>query len=344
MVSHYKNISLATFNSFGIDVTADHLFSFQNASELVEIFSLPEMISIRELNLPLLILGEGCNILLCKDIKGAILKNDIQFINKIEDTSKAVVIEVGAGVNLHSLVDYTIDNQWGGIENLSLIPGSVGAAPIQNVGAYGVEVSSVIEKVIFFDIKKKEFIEFDNKDCDFGYRDSIFKNSLKGNAIICSVFFKLQKKPVFNFSYGAIQEELERRHITNITLKDISSAIINIRKSKLPDPKLLGNAGSFFKNPSIDEPTFQKLKAIYPHLKYYKLGNLYKIYAGWLIETAGWKGYRKNHIGCFEKQALILVNYGAATGKEILALALEIQKSIFDKFSITLEMEVNIIN
>lgn len=341
MVSHSKNVSLAPYNTFGIDVKAAHFICFQNTNEIVDIFCLPELQFITPTSEPLLILGGGSNLLLCNDIKGVVLKNDIQYIKILEETSQEAMVEVGAGVPWQHFVEYTINQQWGGIENLSLIPGSVGAAPIQNIGAYGIEVSSVIEKVNLYHIETKQFFSLNNEECFFGYRDSIFKNSLKNKIIICSVVFKLQKNPVLNISYGAIAEEL--KNTDPITIKEVSEAIISIRQSKLPDPTLLGNAGSFFKNPMIDENTFQKLIIKYPDLKYNQVGVTYKIYAGWLIENAGWKGYRKNQVGCYEKQALILVNYGHAQGGDILELAQNIQRSVLEKFFIVLEMEVNLI-
>ena len=341
MVSHTKNVSLAPYNSFGIDVKAAHFIRFQNTNEIATIFCLPELQIITQNSEPLLILGGGSNLLLCNDIKGVVIKNEIQYIKILEETIQTAMVEVGAGVPWQDFVDYTINKQWGGIENLSLIPGSVGAAPIQNIGAYGIEVSSVIEKVNLHHIETNHFFSLNNKECCFGYRDSIFKKSLKNKTIICSVIFKLQKNPVLNISYGAIADEL--KSATNITIKEVSEAIISIRRSKLPDPTLLGNAGSFFKNPVINENDFQNLILKYPDLKYNKVGILYKIYAGWLIENAGWKGYRKNQVGCYEKQALILVNYGHAQGRDILELAQNIQRSVLEIFFITLEMEVNLI-
>lgn len=341
MVAHAKNVSLAPYNSFGVDVKAAHFITFQHANEIAEIFCLPELLSLAQSNQLILILGEGSNLLLCNDIKGAVIKNDIQFIKILEETTQTATVEVGAGVSWQNFVAYTINKHWGGIENLSLIPGSVGAAPIQNIGAYGTEVASVIEKVNLYHIETKQFFSLSNKECFFGYRDSIFKSNLKNKTIICSVVFKLQKNPVLNISYGAIAQEL--KSTVNITIKEVSEAIISIRRSKLPDPSLLGNAGSFFKNPIIDENYFQILIVKHPDLKYNKVGILYKIYAGWLIENSGWKGYRKNQVGCYDKQALILVNYGDAQGKDLLELAQNIQRSVLEKYFILLEMEVNII-
>jgi UDP-N-acetylmuramate dehydrogenase len=341
MVVHSKNVSLAPYNTFGIDVKAAHFINFQYTNEIADIFNLPELQLITQTSQLILILGGGSNLLLSNDIKGVVLKNDIQYINIVEETTQTAMVEVGAGVPWQHFVDYTINKQWGGIENLSLIPGSVGAAPMQNIGAYGIEVSSVIEKVNLYHIETKQFFSLNNKECCFGYRDSIFKNSLKNKTIICSVVFKLQKNPVLNISYGAIAQEL--KSTVPITIKEVSEAIISIRRSKLPDPAILGNAGSFFKNPIVGENEIQKLTLKYPDLKYNKVGDLYKIYAGWLIENAGWKGYRKNQVGCYEKQALILVNFGHAQGRDVLELAQNIQRSVLEKFFITLEMEVNLI-
>lgn len=345
MIRHLKNISLAPFNSFGIDVLAAHMFVIKYTHEMIEMFQLPSFTQLieHEPAIPILVLGGGSNILLCNDYKGIVIKNEIEFITKINETDTEVFVEVGAGVLWQNLVNFAIQNQWGGLENLSLIPGHVGAAPIQNIGAYGVEVASVIEAVHFFHLENRQMLSLNNADCAFGYRDSIFKNKLKNKTIICSIVFKLQKQPVLNTVYKAIQEVLIARDVKTININEISLAVIAIRQSKLPDPKILGNAGSFFKNPIIEESAFKKLQAQFPNVKYHQQGQQYKIYAGWLIENDGWKGFRKNQVGCYSKQALILVNYGGASGKEIIDLYKQIQQSVFEKFGIFLTPEVNVI-
>ncbi len=252
-------------------------------------------------------------------------------------------MQAGAGEKWEDLVDYAVARNLGGIENLTLIPGTVGAAPVQNIGAYGAEASDVIVSVKAFHLEKKEWMTLDNEACGFGYRDSIFKREMKNRAVICSVVFRLSKTPELRLDYGDIRKELAAGDIVNPSVRDISSIIAGIRRSKLPDPQQAGNAGSFFKNPVITESEFQVLSSSYPHAKVFRQGDLYKIPAGWLIEQAGWKGYRLGDAGCYEKQALILVNYGTATGRDILALAEKIEASVYDKFGISLEREVNII-
>jgi UDP-N-acetylmuramate dehydrogenase len=254
------------------------------------------------------------------------------------------LIEAGAGEKWEDLVENAVGKNLGGIENLTLIPGTVGAAPVQNIGAYGVEASDVIVSVLAYHLENKEWITLDNEACGFGYRDSIFKRELKNKAVICSVVLQLSKTPELRLDYGDIRKELAARNIANPSVRDVSGIIAAIRRSKLPDPQQTGNAGSFFKNPVISESAFQNLFSAYPLVKFFKQGGLYKISAGWLIEQAGWKGYRLGDAGCYDKQALILVNYGKATGKDILALAEKIEASVFEKFGIDLEMEVNLIS
>jgi UDP-N-acetylmuramate dehydrogenase len=291
----------------------------------------------------LLILGLGSNVLFTHDFKGVVIRNEIRGISIIGESGDSVLIEAGAGEKWEDLVDYAVARNLGGIENLTLIPGTVGAAPVQNIGAYGAEASDVIVSVNAFHLEKKEWMTLDNEACGFGYRDSIFKRELKNRSVICSVVFRLSKTPELKLDYGDIRKELAARDIINPSVKDISSIIAGIRRSKLPDPQQTGNAGSFFKNPVITGSEFQVLSSSYPHVKVFRQGDLYKIPAGWLIEQAGWKGYRLGDAGCYEKQALILVNYGRATGRDILALAQMIEASVFDKFGINLEMEVNLI-
>ncbi len=262
----------------------------------------------------------------------------------ISEDENYVYVQAGAGVNWHSFVMYCVNRNYGGAENLSLIPGNVGASPMQNIGAYGVEIKDIFYSLEAFHLKEKVRQVFTAEDCEFGYRESVFKKKYKGMFVILNVTFRLKKKPVFNISYGAIEAELKRMGIGELSIKAISDAVINIRTSKLPNPALLGNAGSFFKNPEIGNHELHELKGIEPGIIYYKISDdRFKVPAGWLIEQCGWKGYRKGDAGCYEKQALVLVNYGSATGKEILDLSEEIRSSVQEKFGIALEKEVNIV-
>ncbi len=253
-------------------------------------------------------------------------------------------VKVGAGVNWHRFVLYCIDRNLGGVENLSLIPGNVGASPMQNIGAYGVEIKDVFHELTAWNIAEKKIRFFNNSECEFGYRESIFKKKYKAQFIILDVTFRLSKNPIFNISYGAIKSELEKMNVHELTIRSISEAVIKIRKSKLPDPFVIGNAGSFFKNPEIHKQQLQELLLIYPGIPNYKINDeTFKIPAGWLIEQCGWKGYRKGDAGCYEKQALVLVNYGGASGMDIYKLSEEIKQSVLRNFSIKMETEVNII-
>ena len=256
-----------------------------------------------------------------------------------------VWLNVAAGTIWHELVMYAAEKGWGGIENLALIPGTAGASPIQNIGAYGVEAKETIERVNFWDWEEKVFRTFNNHECNFGYRDSIFKHELKDKAFITSVVYKLNKQPIFNTSYGAIEQELEELGVKELSVKAIAHAVMNIRSSKLPDPAVIGNAGSFFKNPTIGRAKYEELYERFPTIPSYTVSDLLvKVPAGWLIEQCGWKGYRKGDAGVHAKQALVLVNYGNATGKEIWELSGEILKSVNVRFGIELEREVQHIN
>lgn len=292
----------------------------------------------------LLILGGGSNILFTQDVSHWVLRNEIRGIEKIKEDEEYVWIQAGAGEVWHGFVLYCVNHGYGGVENLSLIPGTVGAAPIQNIGAYGVEIKDVMESVRFFNLEKETFETFTSEACQFGYRDSIFKRSLKGKIIITNVMFRLRKKPVFNVSYGNIQQELDIMGIKELSVKSISDAVIRIRSSKLPDPKEIGNAGSFFKNPEVPVKAYNDLKESYPSIPGFKVSdNLIKIPAGWLIEQCGWKGFRENDYGVHRNQALVLVNYGKAKGKDIALLSERIMASVQDRFNINLEREVQII-
>lgn len=283
--------------------------------------------------------------LLTKDIENLVVHIDIKGISIDKENENEVYITVNAGENWHEFVLWCVENNFGGIENLSLIPGNVGTCPIQNIGAYGVEVKDTITKVEALEIETGKLVSFTNEECNFAYRNSIFKNEIKDTYIITSVSFRLTRNThKLNTSYGAIETELTSKEIQKPTLKNISDAVIAIRKSKLPDPKEIGNSGSFFKNPVISKTQFLKLQKEYPSIPSYAVSDTeIKIPAGWLIEQAGFKGKRYGNYGVHEKQALVLVNYGNATGLEIYQLAQEIQKTILRKFGVILEIEVNIL-
>lgn len=336
-----ENFSLKALNSFGIDATARYFGKFSTWEELAALKeSLPN-------NLPEnpLILGGGSNILFTKNFDGAVLKNEVLGIRLIEETKEHILVEAGAGENWHGFVMHCINQHYAGLENLSLIPGTVGASPIQNIGAYGVEIKDCFHSLDAYHLQDKTVIQFAAKDCEFGYRDSLFKKGLKNQLAILKVRFLLSKHPNLKTSYGIIEQELAKKNISSPSIKDIANAVISIRTSKLPDPKLIGNAGSFFKNPVIPIARFQQLQNQYPSIPGYATDSpdFIKIAAGWLIDQSGWKGYRKADAGCHALQALVLVNYGHATGTEILQLSNEIIASIDEKFGILLEREVNIL-
>jgi UDP-N-acetylmuramate dehydrogenase len=329
-----KNISLLPYNSFHLDENASEFFSVQTVNDLQAILNQKT---------PLLILGGGSNVLLSKNVDGLVLKIDIRGIDEVKEDNTHVYVRAGAGENWHEFVMHTMGRNWGGLENLSLIPGQVGAAPIQNIGAYGVEFKDSFFELEAYDRNEKKVFAFGVNDCRFGYRDSIFKSAEKGRYIILNVTFVLRKTPVLHTSYGAIREELKKMGIQSPTIQDISKAVIAIRRSKLPDPAVIGNAGSFFKNPVVDQAKFLSLSAKYPDMPAYPHGDQsVKLAAGWLIEQCGWKGYRKGDAGVHKDQALVLVNYGKASGGDILELAEKILTSVKKKFDVTLETEVNI--
>ena len=335
------DVSLKYYNTFGIDVNARDFISFDTDDALEEIFvTIPAINKDKRL-----VLGGGSNILLSRDFDGYVLKNDIGGIEKITEDDDYVWLKAGAGVPWHQLVFFAVDHGWGGIENMSLIPGSCGAAPMQNIGAYGVELKDVFDSLEAYHVKDKARVVFSHQDCAFGYRESVFKHLLRDQFVITSITLRLQKKPIFHTAYGAIRQELDKMHITELSVKAISEAVIRIRSSKLPDPKKIGNAGSFFKNPSVTKEAHDRLKNEYPQLiSFTNSDGSYKLAAGWLIEQCGWKGYRKGDAGCYPLQALVLVNYGTASGAEILQLSEEIQSSVFQKFGVQLEREVNLIS
>ncbi len=334
-----QNISLKPFNTFGINVHSRFFSPFSNIQELSELLEFSESEKLHWLTI-----GGGSNLLFTKDYDGIILKNELDGIELMNEDDNYYFVKAAAGVVWHDLVLHCIENNYGGVENLSLIPGSVGAAPLQNIGAYGVELKDVFCELEAFNISTKTIEKFSLNDCAFGYRESVFKRELKGKYIIVNVTFKLTKHPTFNTKYGAIEQELEKMGCKEFSIKNISNAVINIRSSKLPNPKEIGNAGSFFKNPVIDEELYTKLISLFPTIPVYPSpNNKYKLAAGWLIEQCGWKGYRKDDAGCHSKQALVLVNYANASGKEIYDLSSEIVTSVQQKFGVDLEREVNII-
>lgn len=330
-----QNISLKPYNSFGIEVYAEYFANFNSEEVLLQL--LEEFSRNNHF-----ILGGGSNILLVNNIKGIVLRNQIKGIHILEENEEHVIIECGGGEVWNDLVNYAVSNNLGGIENLSLIPGFTGAAPIQNIGAYGVEQKDCFVSADVYLIKEKIIRRFSRNDCEFGYRDSIFKTRLKGNFVILKIRYRLSKYPKINLEYGAIKEELGKLNISNPNINDVSKAVIKIRSSKLPDPALIGNAGSFFKNPVISVAQFEKLKNTYPGIPSFPSGELIKIPAAWLIEQSGWKGYRKGDAGCHIHQPLVLVNYGKATGKEIYNLSEEILQSVKEKFDIEMEREVGV--
>ncbi len=336
-----ENFSLKHYNSFGIDVIAKYFSTFNSINELE---GLLESKLITHNPSLITVLGGGSNILFTKDVDGLVLKNDIKGIEQINEDENYVYVKAGAGENWHQLVLYCIDNNLAGMENLSLIPGNVGASPMQNIGAYGVELKNVFFGLEAYHLTEKKIVKFNLKDCGFGYRESVFKKKYKGQFVICNVTYRLNKTPHFNTNYGAIKQELDAMGVKELSIKAISQAVINIRSSKLPDPALIGNAGSFFKNPEISAAQFESLKYSFVNIVGYALdnGNV-KLAAGWLIEQCGWKGYRKGDVGCHAKQALVLVNYGNAKGSEILSLSSEIIESVKSTFGVELEREVNII-
>ncbi|MBC7935464.1 MAG: UDP-N-acetylmuramate dehydrogenase [Rhizobacter sp.] len=338
-----KNFSLKKYNTFGIDVSARYFSKFNTVTELEEClrFNQPSTFNLQSQTL---ILGGGSNILFTKDVDGLVLKNELKGIELIKEDADHVYLKAAAGENWHSFVEYCIQKNLAGVENLSLIPGNVGASPMQNIGAYGVEIKDVFHSLEAFHIADKKIVEFGLADCEFGYRESVFKEKYKNQFIITSVTYKLNKQPQFHVSYGAIQQELDTMGIKDLSIANIAAAVIRIRSSKLPDPAAIGNAGSFFKNPEIENERFFQLKNDFPSIVGHDLNNgKTKLAAGWLIEQCGWKGYRKGDAGCHAKQALVLVNYGQAKGNEIYDLSTDIIASVKEKFAVALQREVNII-
>ncbi|MBK7213117.1 MAG: UDP-N-acetylmuramate dehydrogenase [Bacteroidales bacterium] len=339
MAIRQSGISLKEFNTFGMDVKAR---DFSRVSTLDDLWQVMDWIE----NEPgkLLFLGGGSNLLFTSDFDGwavAIQNKGIEILSRNEDF---VRVKVAAGENWHDFVMWCVENGFGGLENLSLIPGNVGSSPIQNIGAYGVELKDSFQSLEAYDLESREKLVLEFKDCRFGYRDSIFKQELKGRVILWSVTFRLSVQPVVQLSYGAISQELNAMGILNPGIKDVSEAVCRIRRSKLPDPAEIGNAGSFFKNPVVSAEKAEMLQASYPGIVTYPVPDFQvKLAAGWLIEQCRFKGFRRGDAGVHPNQALVLVNYGSATGSEILELAEEIQQAVLEKFDVLLEMEVNVV-
>lgn len=342
MIRYQENCSLLPFNTFSIDVSARHLFHLERTDQLPEIFDYP---GFREMSYnmnKLLVLGGGSNLLFTDDYQGVVIRNETGGIKVIDEDELSVTLEAGAGVIWDDLVEYSVSRGWGGIENLVLIPGTVGAAPVQNIGAYGAEAADVIVRVNGYNYRKGEWTVMSNSNCEFGYRDSIFKRQLRKSIVITSVIFRLSKSPRLVLEYGEVKRAVAAGGITPSTVRDMSEIISAIRRSKLPDPALVPNGGSFFKNPVISATAFQALQGAHPQVKYHCQGDQYKISAAWLIEQAGWKGRREGDAGCYGKQALIIVNHGRATGREILAFSERITESVFTMFGVELVREVNL--
>ena len=334
-----ENISLKYLNTFGVDVNSKYFVEIYSEEELKQVLNSEEYSNQQKL-----ILGGGSNILFTKDFDGLVIKNSISGIKLLDEDSNKVIVEAGAGVIWEELVQYCVDRNYGGIENLSYIPGTVGAAPIQNIGAYGQELEETFSDLNGIYVDTLETKNFNKSECSFSYRNSIFKNELKNKFIITSVRLELNKNPNVNLSYNPVKEEAEKRNITHPTIKDIREIVINIRKSKLPDPVEIGNAGSFFKNPVIAKEKFKVLKKEYPDLKHFFVDeDNVKIPAAWLIEKCGWKSKRIGDAGTHAKQPLVIVNYGNASGKEIYEISTMIKIDVKTNFDISLENEVNIL-
>lgn len=333
-----NNVSLKPYNTFGLDVKAKHFASVNSLNEFKQAL-------IESENEDHLFIGGGSNILLTKDFNGLVILNQIKGIQIEKETEDKIYIKAYSGENWHEFVMYCVKNNWGGIENLSLIPGTIGAAPMQNIGAYGMEIEQVFESLEALNLETLDLENFDKTACEFGYRESVFKRKKKGQYFIYSVTFRLNKKPTINLEYGDIKAVLQDKQVDlkAASIKNVSDAVIAIRQSKLPDPKVLGNSGSFFKNPTISNEQFDQLKLKFPEIKGYAQTEGTKVPAGWLIEQCGWKGKRIGNTGSHAQQALVLVNYGGTNGNEVYQLALDIIKSVHEKFGITLEPEVNII-
>ncbi len=331
-----ENISLLHFNTFGIDKNARFFAVARSTKDVLQLIQ-----KSNEMEMPLFVLGGGSNILLTKNLEALVVKIEIKGFELVEENDNEFFLKVGAGESWHDFVLYCIQNNYAGVENLSLIPGTVGASPMQNIGAYGIEIKEVFDHLEAIDRDTLEIRNFSSEECKFGYRESVFKNDLKDQYVITHVVFRLSKSVLINAEYGAIRQTLEEKGVQNPTIKDISEAVIEIRKSKLPDPALIGNAGSFFKNPTVTASLYEKIKSLFPNVPGFPNEEGVKIPAAWLIEQAGWKGKRFGNVGVHQFQPLVLVNYGGGDGNEIKELSKKIQESVQAKFEILLHPEVN---
>jgi UDP-N-acetylmuramate dehydrogenase len=329
------NISLKNYNTMSVDVIAKKFYSLNNKDELKDIC--------RNNYKKFLVIGSGSNILFTKDYDGIVIKNEISGIKTLYEDNNIIIIKVGAGVEWHNFVMHAVNNKWAGIENLALIPGTVGAAPVQNIGAYGQEIKDVVISLEAFEISTLQTVSFLNSDCKFSYRNSIFKQEAKNKFIITSVTFELKKNFQPSLSYPALKSGLKKGNIIEPTIKQIAETVIEIRNSKLPDYFILSNCGSFFTNPFLDKLEFDKFIIKYPKIPFFTFGEGFKLSAGWLIEQCGWKGKRIGNVGCYKDHALVIVNYGGGTGEEIFEFSQLVIKSVYEKFGITLNYEVNII-
>lgn len=336
----HKQYNLKKLNTFGIEAYCDAYTELFSIEDLRTLMALPEYKSSKKL-----ILGGGSNMLFVSDFKGLVIRNCLKGVAVVKDFGDEVLIQSAAGENWHEFVIWCIQHGYAGLENLSLIPGCVGASPMQNIGAYGVEIKDVFEELEACDMNSGQLRVFSKEECRFGYRESVFKREFKEMYLITSVTFRLKKKGAVNTSYGAIVEELEKMGVKEAGIKEVSEAVIRIRQSKLPDPKITGNAGSFFKNPEVSDQQYKALKAQHPELVAYTLMNgNYKLAAGWLIEQCGLKGYELKGAAVHTKQALVLVNKGNCTGQDVYDLSEHVLKTVFSKFGVRLEREVNIIS
>ncbi|MEI6580934.1 MAG: UDP-N-acetylmuramate dehydrogenase [bacterium] len=340
-----ENYDLTNLNTFHIKAKAGFFVEIKNERDLIELFNSKEFIDNEKL-----FLGGGSNVLFTKNFDGIVVLNRLKGIEIIKEDTENVFVKSMGGEWWNDLVNFSVERDYWGIENLSLIPGTVGATPVQNIGAYGVELKDVLESVEAFDVETGQKKIFSNKECEFGYRDSAFKNKIKGKYFISAVILKLNKKEKKNLRYKALQDYLDKNKIEVKSVKDISDAVAEIRRSKLPDPKILGNAGSFFKNVYVNDEELKNLLEKYPEIPYFKEEEVIKIPTGWLIEQSGprhgvasWKGYREGNVGVYDKQALVLVNHGGAIGEEIKNLAFQIIDSVYKKFGLKLTPEVNLI-
>lgn len=340
MIIIQENINIESFTTFKVPAFCKYFVKVNTVEELNEALDFCD-----EKKISLLVLGGGSNVLFTKKFNGLVVQLNLKGLKINEESHQHIIISAMAGEYWHSFVKYCVNHNYGGLENLSLIPGNVGTSPVQNIGAYGVEIKDTFNSLLALNISTRKIESFSNNQCEFGYRDSIFKNIAKNKYIILEVRFKLTtKNHILNYSYGAIKEELNKHKIVEPTIKDISKAIVNIRRSKLPDPMVLGNAGSFFKNPTIPLYKFKNIQKIYSEIPHYILShNTVKIPAAWLIEKVGWKGKKVGNVGVHEKQALVLVNYGGGIGEEIYQLSEQIIRDVNKLFDILLEREVNII-